>query len=76
MNAELGNTFPRTPERPTMKKTSSKPTKTRQPKSNENRSDELKRLSRKLTVEEFRREHEAARKGSAAGAILYRRIIE
>jgi hypothetical protein len=59
-----------------MKKTASKPTKTRRPKSNENRSDELKRLSRKLTVEEFGREHEAARKGSAAKATLYRRIIE
>jgi hypothetical protein len=73
--AELGKTLPTTPERPAMKKTSSKPTRTRRQKENESPSHQLKRISGNLASEEFRREPAAARKGSAAEA-LYRRIIE
>jgi hypothetical protein len=66
---------PTTPERPAMKKTSSKPTRTRLQKKNESPSHQLKRLSRKLASEEFRLEP-AAGEGPAAEAAPYRRIIE
>jgi hypothetical protein len=70
--SELGQTLPTTPERPAMKKTS---TRKRRQKENESPSPQLKRISGKLASEGFRRELAAAQKGSAAEA-LYRRIIE
>jgi hypothetical protein len=72
---ERGQTFPHNAERPMMKKTSTKPTRTRRQEKNESFSQQVKRLSRKLASEELPREPAAAAKGSAA-EVLYRRIIE